>query len=143
MAIPDYIKEYGELPSKASDYGFVLSGISKLSEEGTLCAILPHGVLFRAQKEGEIRKNLILKHMVYAVIGLPDGLFLNTQIPVSVIVFRKYSDNIFFADASREFKKEGKQNRLRQQDLDKIIGSFKHRLSTTKYSNVVDLKIVE
>ena len=81
--------------------------------------------------------------MVYAVIGLPDGLFLNTQIPVSVIVFRKYSDNIFFADASRDFKKEGKQNRLRQQDLDKIIGSFKHRLSTTKYSNVVDLKIVE
>lgn len=86
--------------------GFVIHGISRLKETGQVIAILPHGVLFRGNRELNIRRKMIKKGNVHAVIGLPEKLFLNTQIPVAIIIFGKNSvEKVIFIDGSKEFEK--------------------------------------
>lgn len=100
-------EKYGTPPKSKADYAFVLHGMSMMSEDGRLLAVLPHGVLFRGQKEGDIRKALADDGMIDSVIGLPDNLFLNTGIPVCIMVLGKHSDGIYFIDASEECSKRG------------------------------------
>lgn len=140
---PDYIAEYGDPPTKAADYAFILHGMNRLAENGKLCAILPHGVLFRAQKEGIIRENLIKRGRIEGVIGLPDKLFLNTDIPVCVLIISNQNKGIFFIDASREYQKETKRNRLRDRDVEKITDTFDRKDSVEKYARKVYLPELE
>ncbi|MBQ7264703.1 MAG: N-6 DNA methylase [Firmicutes bacterium] len=141
--VPDYITDYGEPPTKAADYGFLLYGLSKMTTTGTMCAILPHGVLFRGQKEGAIRESLIKRHLINSIIGLPEKLFLNTGIPVCVMVVKSNSENLFFIEASREYLKNTKQNSLRKSDADKIINTFWERTKIDKYADVVTYEVIE
>ena len=101
--------------------------------------VLPHGVLFRGGEEGEIRKNLIENNKIDAVIGLPANIFFGTGIPTIVMVLRqkRENDDILIIDASKGFVKEGKNNKLRESDIKKIVDTFKNRLSIDKYSKVV------
>lgn len=130
-------------PTKSADYAFIMHGISKMKSGGTLSAILPHGVLFRVGKEEVIRKKLIENKLINTVIGLPKKLFLNTQIPVCIIVIKSESPNIFFIDSSKNFEKGVKQNKLREQDVQKIKEERINRTSTQKYSRVVDYSEIE
>lgn len=93
------------IPKSKADYGFLLRGVKHLKESGRLIAILPHGVLFRGQGEGKIREWLIREKMINTVIGLPDKLFLNTNIPVCLLILERNSPNILFIDASKDFQK--------------------------------------
>ncbi|OAU80989.1 type I restriction-modification protein subunit M, partial [Lacticaseibacillus rhamnosus] len=108
--------------------------------------VLPHGVLFRGAAEGKIRKAIIEKNYLDAVIGMPAGLFFSTGIPTVVLVFKKNRTNrdIFFIDASNNFEKGKNQNILRDSDIDKIIEAYSKREDVDKYAHKAELdEIVE
>lgn len=139
-------EEYGIPPNSKADYAFLLHGLSQLEPQGIMIAIVPHGLLFRGASEGVIRQRLVENNLLDAVIGLPDKLFLNTDIPVCLMVFKnnREMEEVLFIDSSKEFKKQGKQNYLTESQIEKIINVYKHRLSVDKFSrNVSRKEIVE
>lgn len=141
--IPDYMDGYGEPPTSRADYAFIVYGISRLSDKGSLCAILPHGVLFRGQKEQQIRKEILKRQRVKTIIGLPDKLFKNTDIPTAIIIIGRGDNNVLFIDASRDFLKESKHNVLRGEDIEKIIQAEVSRVDIDRYSRSVSLSEIE
>lgn len=139
---------YGKLaPKSKADFAFIQHMIYQLSDNGTMAVVLPHGVLFRGSSEGTIREYLIKeKNYLDAVIGLPANIFYGTSIPTCILVFKKCrenEDNILFIDASKDFETGKNQNRLRDEDVDKIIETYKNREEIEKYSHVATLKEVE
>lgn len=135
-------KEYGALaPKTKADYAFLLHGLYHLKPTGTMAIVLPHGVLFRGAKEAKIRKALLDKNQIDAVIGLPANLFYSTGIPTVVLVLKKnkQNKNILFIDASKYFEKGKNQNLLRQSDIDKIIDTYKARKDVDKYAHVATM----
>lgn len=139
---------YGKLaPKSKADFAFIQHMIFQLSDNGTMAVVLPHGVLFRGQAEGTIREYLIKeKNYLDAVIGLPANIFYGTSIPTCILVFKKCrenEDNILFIDASKDFEAGKNQNRLRDEDVDKIIETYKNREEIEKYSHVASLQEVE
>src|SRR5699024_10429844 len=126
-------------PDSKGDYAFLLHGLFHLGQEGTMAIVLPHGVLFRGGAEGEIRKRLLDKNHIDAVIGLPDKLFTNTGIPVTVIILKKNRElnaPVLMIDASHTFTKEGKQNVLREKDIAKLVDTYVMRNEETGYSHL-------
>ena len=105
---------------------------------GRMAIIMPHGVLFRGASEGEIRKKLIDLNLLDAVIGLPANLFYGTSIPACILVFKKgrTSRDVLFIDASKEFEQGKNQNKLRPEDIDKIVATYKGRTVIEKYSHI-------
>lgn len=135
-------KDYGKLaPKSKADYAFVEHGIYHLKSSGRMAIVLPHGVLFRGAAEGVIRKALIEKNYLDAVIGLPSNLFYSTGIPTVILVFRKdrKTNDILFIDASQHFEKDKKQNRLREEDIDLIFETYKNRQDVDKLAHVATL----
>ena len=133
--------EDGIPPKKNGDYAFLLHMIRSLKSNGKGAIILPHGVLFRGGAEGEIRKNIIRKGYIKGIIGLPTNLFYGTGIPACIIVLDKENSQnrtgIFMIDASKAFMKDGNKNRLREQDIHKIVEVFNNQLEVLKYSRMV------
>lgn len=139
-------KEYGGLaPKTKADYAFLLHGLYHLSNEGTMAIVLPHGVLFRGAKEEKIRKALLNKNQIDAVIGLPAGLFYSTGIPTLVMVLKKNKTNkdVMFIDASGNFEKGKNQNILRDDDISKIINTYKERKDVDKYAHIAPMSEIE
>ncbi len=139
--------QYGKLaPASKADYAFIQHMVYQLDDNGTMAVVMPHGVLFRGGAEGHIRQFLINdKNYLDAVIGLPSNLFFGTGIPACILVFKKcrtQPDNILFIDASKHFEKSKNQNRLRAEDIDKIITTFEQRIDEEKYSHVASLNEV-
>lgn len=140
--------QYGRLaPTSAADYAFVQHMIHHLAENGTMACVLPHGVLFRGAAEETIRKYIIEKqNYLDAVIGLPANIFYGTSIPTCILVMSKCrvnSDNILFIDASNEFEKVGNQNQLTEENIDKIISTYRERKTIAKYSYVATIDEVK
>ena len=133
-------------PDSKGDYAFLLHGLFHLGQEGTMAIVLPHGVLFRGGVEGEIRKRLLDKNYIDAVIGLPDKLFTNTGIPVTVIILKKnraLDASISIIDASKAFVKEGKQNILQEKDISKIVDTYIERTEEKGYSHQATQKEIK
>ena len=134
---------YGKLaPKSKADYAFVQHMIYLLDDNGTMAVVLPHGVLFRGASEGVIRRYLIEdKNYLDAVIGLPANIFYGTSIPTCILVFKKCrtNDNILFIDASKDFKPGKNKNRLRDEDVDKIINTYKERKEIEKYAHLATM----
>ena len=138
----------GKLPPKSkADYAFVEHMIYHLDDNGTMAIVLPHGVLFRGAAEGTIRKYLVKeKNYLDAVIGMPANLFYGTSIPTCILVFKKCREDdqdILFIDASQEFEKVKNQNKLRPDDINKILTTYANREETEKYSHKATLKEIE
>lgn len=136
--------QYGRLaPSSKADYAFIQHMIYQLAEHGTMATVMPHGVLFRGWAEGHIREYLIKeKNYLDAVIGLPANIFYGTSIPTCILVFKKcrtHPDDVLFIDASKWFEKVKNQNKLRDEDIVKIITTYKERTTIEKYSYVAPL----
>ena len=133
--------EYGVPPAKNGDYAFLLHLIASLKSEGKGAIILPHGVLFRGNKEADIRKNLIRRGFIKGIIGLPANLFYGTGIPACILVIDKENAHartgIFMIDASKGFLKDGNKNRLRDQDLHRIVDVFNRQIEVPRYSRIV------
>jgi type I restriction enzyme M protein len=135
-------KDYGAVaPKSKADYAFLLHALYHLDQDGTMAIILPHGVLFRGAAEGKIRKALLEKGQIDAIIGMPAGLFYSTGIPTIVMVLKKHRDNrdVLFIDASKDFEKGKNQNILRDQDIDKIINTYKKRQDVDKYAHLATM----
>ncbi len=136
--------EDGTPPEKNGDFAFLLHIIKSLKNTGKGAVILPHGVLFRGNAEGAIRKNLLLKGYIKGVIGLAPNLFYGTSIPACVIVLDKENararKGVFMIDASKDFKKDGNKNRLREQDVQKMIDTFNALKEIPYYSKMVSLE---
>lgn len=126
-------------PDSKGDFAFLLHGLFHLGQNGTMAIVLPHGVLFRGSAEGEIRKRLLQKNYIDAIIGLPSNLFTNTGIPVVVIILkknRKFDDPVLIIDASHSFIKVGKQNVLQEKDIAKIVDTYVERREEEGYSHL-------
>lgn len=137
--------EYGKLaPASKADYAFILHSIYHLNKNGTMAIVLPHGVLFRGAAEGKIRETLIGKNYLDTIIGLPANLFYGTSIPTVILVLKKNRENkdILFIDASNDFEKNKNQNNLRDEDIDKIIKTYKERKDAPKYAHAASIEEV-
>ncbi|EJE4695790.1 type I restriction-modification system subunit M [Vibrio parahaemolyticus] len=135
--------EWGIPPEKNGDYTFLLHIIKSLKSTGKGAVILPHGVLFRGNAEANIRENLIKQGYIRGIIGLPANLFYGTGIPACIIVIDKENcharKGIFMVDASKGFMKDGNKNRLRSQDIHKVVDVFTNQLVLPRYSRMVPL----
>ena len=133
--------ELGVPPGKNGDYAFLLHLITSLKSKGKGAIILPHGVLFRGNKEGDIRRNLVSRGLIKGIIGLPANLFYGTGIPACIVVIDKENAHartgIFMIDASTGFIKDGNKNRLRAQDIHRIVDVFNRQLELPRYSRMV------
>lgn len=130
-------------PDSKGDYAFLLHGLYHLGIKGTMGIVLPHGVLFRGSSEGTIRKRLIDKNQIDAVIGLPSNLFTNTGIPVAIIILKKsrdIKDPVLMIDASNHFIKVGKQNVLQEKDIAKIVDVYTSKEEIAGFSHLASLK---
>lgn len=130
---------YGVLaPKSKADYAFLLHGFYHLKNSGTMAIVLPHGVLFRGAAEGKIRKKLLENGSIDAVIGLPANLFYNTSIPTVVVVLKKNKTNrdVMFIDASKGFEKGKNQNKLRKEDIEKILSTYEKREDVKRYAHL-------
>lgn len=127
---------YELAPKNKADYAFVLNILYRLNKNGEAFIILPHGVLFRGQAEGKIRKQLIENNLIDSVIGLPDKLFLNTSIPVLILVLKKNrtTKDILFIDSSKNCINQSKQKDMNEEQIDKIVDTFRNRKEIEKYS---------
>ncbi|HFI0616865.1 type I restriction-modification system subunit M [Streptococcus suis] len=143
----DRFTGYGIPPAKNGDYAFLLHFIKSLKSKGKGAIILPHGVLFRGNAEAEIRKNIIRKGYFKGIIGLPANLFYGTGIPAAILVIDKENaearKGIFMIDASKGFIKDGNKNRLREQDVHKIVEVFNKQLEIPKFSRMVSVEEIE
>ena len=144
---------YGVPPTKNGDFAFLLHILASLKTGGTAAVVLPHGVLFRGNAEASIRRKLIEDGVIKGIIGLPANLFYGTGIPACIIVLRKTGrseeaaarqrsevpddSTIFLVDASRDFRKDGPKNRLRERDLHRIVDVFTEGKQEAGYSRSV------
>ena len=140
----DYrFKEYGVAPKSKADYAFLLHELYHLKPDGIMTIVLPHGVLFRGnpddESEGQIRKQLIEKNNIDAIIGLPANIFFGTGIPTLVMVLKQHRDNddVLIIDASKGFVKDGKQNKLRASDVKRIADTWRERKTIPGFSRTV------
>jgi type I restriction enzyme M protein len=138
---------FGVPPGKQGDYAYLLHIIRSLKSTGRGACILPHGVLFRGNAEAEIRRNLVRHGYIKGIIGLPANLFYGTGIPACIVVIDKKDAGarrgIFMIDASAGFMKDGPKNRLRAQDIHKIVDAFTRTLEIPKYSRMVSFDEIE
>jgi type I restriction enzyme M protein len=135
--------EFGMPPAKNGDYAFLLHILKSLKSTGKAAVILPHGVLFRGNAEATIRKELLKRGYIKGIIGLPPNLFYGTGIPACILVLDKENaqarTGVFMIDASKGFMKDGPKNRLRSQDIHKIVDVFNRQLELDRYSRMVPL----
>jgi type I restriction enzyme M protein len=140
-------KYFGVPPAKQGDYAYLLHIVRSLKSTGKGACILPHGVLFRGNAEGDIRRTLVRKGYIKGIIGLPTNLFYGTGIPACIIVVDKHDAHtrkgIFMIDASAGFMKDGPKNRLRAQDIHQIVDVFNRRIEVPKYSRMVPVEEIE
>lgn len=144
FASDERFNQYGKLaPKTKADFAFVQHMIHHLADNGTMAIVLPHGVLFRGAAEGTIRKFLLEdRNYLDAVIGLPANIFFGTGIPTCILVFKKNrtkGDNIIFIDASNNFEKVKNQNKLRPDDIEKILDTYKNMVELEKYSHLATM----
>lgn len=133
--------QYGRPPEKNGDYAFLLHVLRSLKSTGKAAVILPHGVLFRGHAEAAIRQQLLDRGFVKGIVGLPPNLFYGTGIPACIVMLDKEnaSPGVFMVDASKGFTKDGPKNRLRSQDIHKIVDVFNKRTEIEGYSRTVPL----
>ncbi len=138
-------KSHGLAPKSAADFAFLLHGFHFLSDEGTMAIILPHGVLFRGGAEARIRTKLLKDGHIDTVIGLPANLFFSTGIPVCILVLKKCKkpDDVLFINASENFDKGKRQNRLLPEHIEKIVDTYQYRKEEPRYAKRVSMEEIE
>jgi type I restriction enzyme M protein len=143
----------GVPPKDKGDFAFITHMVEAAKPKtGRIAVIVPHGVLFRAGAEGKIREQLLKENLIDAVIGLPAGLFQTTGIPVAILVIDRSREkggenedkkDVFFIEASKEFKPVKAQNVLEDKNIDHIYSTYKARKNVEKFARRVSLKDIE
>ena len=142
MAQDPRFKNHGVAPKSAADFAFLLHGLHYLKDDGVMAIILPHGVLFRGGKEADIRRKLLEDGHIDTVIGLPANLFYSTGIPVCILVLKKCKkpDDVLFINAAEHFTKGKRQNQLGDQDIARIVSTYRDRTEQARYSRRVSMQ---
>ena len=134
---------WGEPPTKQGDYAYLLHIIRSMKGAGKAACVLPHGVLFRGHAEATIREQLVRSGYLKGIIGLPPNLFYGTGIPACIVVLDKENSagrkGVFMIDASRGFRKDGPKNRLREQDIHRIVDTFTRQADFPRYARIVPI----
>lgn len=132
-------------PASKADYAFLLHGFYHLKDTGTMGIVLPHGVLFRGSSEGTIRETLLKNGRIYAVIGLPPGIFFSTPIPTCILVLKKNNESreVLFIDASKEFTKDKAKNILEEKHIEKIFGAYNERKDVEGFAHLATFEEIE
>ncbi|MBB6255222.1 HsdM family class I SAM-dependent methyltransferase [Nitrospirillum iridis] len=132
---------WGEPPAKQGDYAYLLHIVRSMKSTGKAACILPHGVLFRGNAEAAIRQRLIRSGILKGIIGLPANLFYGTGIPACILVLDKENatarKGVFMIDAAKGFIKDGNKNRLREQDIHRIVDTFTKQTEIPRYARMV------
>lgn len=138
-------RSYGIAPASKADYAFLLHDLYHLKNDGIMCIVLPHGVLFRGGTEKDIRQNLIENNNIETIIGLPANIFYGTGIPTVIMVLKKQRSNgdILFIDASKEFYKDGSKNKLAGHNIKKIVDAVLERKSIPYFSKLIDKETIQ
>jgi type I restriction enzyme M protein len=135
---------WGEPPAKKGDYAYLLHLIRSMKSAGKAACILPHGVLSRGNAEATIRQQLVRSGYLKGIIGLPANLFYGTGIPACIVVLDKENaigrEGVFMIDASKGFIKDGNKNRLREQDIHRIVDTFAKQAEVPRYARMVTLE---
>ena len=139
---------FGVAPQSKADYAFLLHDLYHIKDDGIMTIVLPHGVLFRGEagdlSEGDIRKNLVEFNHIDTIIGLPANIFFGTPIPTIIMVLKKprtrTDHNILFIDASQHFAKDGKNNKLRECDIRRIVDAYKERKDIPNFAHLATLE---
>jgi len=143
----DRFKTFGVPPGKQGDYAYLLHIVRSVKTTGKGACIMPHGVLFRGNAEADIRRNLVRRGYIKGIIGLPANLFYGTGIPACIVVIDKQDaqarKGIFMIDASQGFMKDGPKNRLRSQDIHKIVDAFTKGTEIPGYARMVPYAEIE
>lgn len=136
--------KYGVAPKGKADYAFLLHSLYHLNSDGRMAIVLPHGILFRGASEGRIRQALLENRHISAVIGLPSNIFTNTSIPTIIMVLEKNrkNDDVLFIDASKGFEKQKNSNKLRAEDIEKIVSTYLKREDVEKYAHVASMDAI-
>lgn len=139
---------YGIPPKSYGDLAFVSHMVSSLNAKGKMATVVPHGVLFRGGAEGKIRSGFLKDDLIEAIIGLPQNIFYGTGIPAAIIVLNKNKPaerkgKVLFIDGSNDFVKDGNKNKLREEDIDKLINAFDAFEDMEKYTSVVTLETIK
>lgn len=137
--------EFGVPPKSKGDLAFLLHMINSMKENGITAVVMPHGVLFREAGEGFIREKIIENNLIDTIIGLPPNLFYGTSIPACIIVLKnnKKNKDIFFIDGSFEYYKDKRQNKLREEDISKILTAYRKRKDILKYCRAVSFEEIK
>lgn len=143
----------GVPPKDKGDFAFIIHMVETLKPKtGRMAVIVPHGVLFRGGAEGRIREQLLKENLIEAVIGLPAGLFQTTGIPVAILIIDRSREkggenenkkDVFFIEASKEFKSNKAQNILTDENIEKVYSTYKKRKDVEKFARKVSLKEIE
>ncbi len=132
---------WGVPPAKQGDYAYLLHIIRSMKSTGKAACILPHGVLFRGNAESVIRQQLVRSGILKGIIGLPANLFYGTGIPACIVVLDKENaaarKGVFLIDASKGFIKDGPKNRLREQDIHRIVDTFTRQADVPRFARMV------
>ena len=139
-------KDYGIAPASKADYAFLLHDLYHLKDDGIMCIVMPHGVLFRGGSEKEIRTQLVEHNNIEAIIGLPANCFYGTGIPTIILVLKKHREasDVIIVDASKEFYKDGNKNRLSGHHIKKIVDAVLGRETIPHFATLVSKqKIIE
>ena len=132
---------WGEPPAKQGDYAYLLHIIRSMKSTGKAACVLPHGVLFRGHAEATIRARLVRSGYLKGIIGLPPNLFFGTGIPACIVVLDKENaagrKGVFMIDAARGFTKDGPKNRLREQDIHRIVDTFERQADVPRFARMV------
>ena len=139
---------YGIPPKSYGDLAFVEHMIASLNSKGRMATVVPHGVLFRGGTEGKIRQGILKDDLVEAVIGLPQNIFYGTGIPAALLIINKDKNEsrkskVLFIDASSGFVKDGNKNKVRDEDIEKIVETFDNFETLEKYAEVVNIETIE
>ena len=139
---------YGIPPKSYGDLAFVSHMVASLNSRGKMATVVPHGVLFRGGAEGKIREGFLKDDIIEAIIGLPQNIFYGTGIPAAIIIINKNKEEskrnkILFIDASNDFVKDGNKNKLREEDITKIIDAYDRFEDIEKYASVVELEKIK
>ena len=134
--------EFGVPPKSKGDLAFLLHMINSMKENGITAVVMPHGVLDRGESEGLIRRRIVENNLIDTIIGLPPNLFYGTSIPTCLIILKnnKKNKDIFFIDASEEYDKGKRQNKLREKDISKILTAYRKRKDILKYCRAVSFE---
>ncbi|MEG0774380.1 type I restriction-modification system subunit M [Clostridium sp.] len=139
---------YGIPPKSYGDLAFVSHMVASLNSKGKMASVVPHGVLFRGGAEGKIREGFLKDDLIEAVIGIPQNIFYGTGIPATILVFNKNKEDgkrnkVLFIDGSNNFIKDGNKNKLREEDIHRIVRTYDEYKDVEKYATVVDLETIK